>query len=111
MNYPDQSKNPARQALTRAVNKALADGAPVYVNQPAIEYQMDAQGGFYVADTDRKIIEYAYPSSIHARQAVKNPAKVADEMLAGSLTPVHYANRWEYMRGQMLKAKEKSPCE
>ena len=26
--------NPARQALTRAVNRAIADGAPVYVNVP-----------------------------------------------------------------------------
>ena len=105
MNYPDQSKNPARQALTRAVNKALADGAPVYVNQPAIEYQMDAQGGFYAADTYRKVIGYAYPSSIHARQAVKNPAKVADEMLAG-LT-IYHADRWEYMRGKMPEARAK----
>jgi len=27
--------NPAREALTRAVNQAIANGAPVYVNQPA----------------------------------------------------------------------------
>ncbi len=27
--------NPAREALTRVVNKAIANGAPVYVNQPA----------------------------------------------------------------------------
>jgi uncharacterized protein YbcC (UPF0753/DUF2309 family) len=109
VNYPDQSKNPARQALTRTVNKAIADGAPVYINQPAIEYQMDAQGGFYAADTYRKTIEYAYPSSEHARLAVKNPARVADEMLAGPA--IHYADRWEYMRGKMLKAKGESPCE
>ena len=49
MNYPDQSKNPARQALTRTVNKAIADGTPIYTDQPAIEYQMDTQGGFYAA--------------------------------------------------------------
>lgn len=28
-------RNPAREALQRAVNRAIADGAPVYVNQPA----------------------------------------------------------------------------
>ena len=27
-------KNPAREALTRAVNRAIAEGAPVYTNQP-----------------------------------------------------------------------------
>ena len=27
--------NPAREALTRAVNNAIANGAPVYVNEPA----------------------------------------------------------------------------
>jgi hypothetical protein len=26
--------NPAKEALTRAVNRAIAEGAPVYVNQP-----------------------------------------------------------------------------
>jgi nicotinamidase-related amidase len=35
MNYPNQKDNPARQALTRAVDKAIAEGAPVYVNEPA----------------------------------------------------------------------------
>jgi hypothetical protein len=34
MNYPDHRQNPAWQALHRAVEKAKADGAPVYVNQP-----------------------------------------------------------------------------
>lgn len=28
--------NPARAALSRAVNRAIAQGAPVYVNQPAL---------------------------------------------------------------------------
>lgn len=28
-------RNPAREALSRAVNRAIAEGAPVYVNQPA----------------------------------------------------------------------------
>ena len=27
--------NPAREALSRAVNKAIANGAPIYENQPA----------------------------------------------------------------------------
>jgi hypothetical protein len=35
VNYPNQKDNLARQALTRAVDRALAAGAPVYVNVPA----------------------------------------------------------------------------
>lgn len=35
MNYPNQKDNPARQALTHAIDKAIAEGAPVYVNEPA----------------------------------------------------------------------------
>ena len=35
MNYPDQTQNPARMALTRAVNRAIAEGSSIYVNQPA----------------------------------------------------------------------------
>ena len=35
MNYPDQTQNPARMALTRAVNRAIAEGSPIYVNRPA----------------------------------------------------------------------------
>jgi hypothetical protein len=30
-----KQSNPAREALTRAVNRAIAAGAPVFVNQPA----------------------------------------------------------------------------
>jgi hypothetical protein len=31
--------NKAREALTRAVNKAIADGAPRYVNKPAFDWK------------------------------------------------------------------------
>lgn len=30
-----KKNNPAKEALTRAVNKAIANGAPVYTSQPA----------------------------------------------------------------------------
>ena len=30
--------NPAREALNRAVNRAIAEGSPVFVNQPALPY-------------------------------------------------------------------------
>ena len=33
--------NPAREALTRAVNRAIANGAPVYVNEPAPQAARD----------------------------------------------------------------------
>lgn len=32
----EMEMNPAKQALSRAVNRAIANGAPVYVNQPAL---------------------------------------------------------------------------
>ena len=32
MNYPNQNDDPARQALTRAVDLAIANGSPVVVN-------------------------------------------------------------------------------
>ena len=31
-------RNPAREALNRAVNRAIAEGSPVFVNQPALPY-------------------------------------------------------------------------
>lgn len=36
-------RNPAREALNRAVNKAIADGAPVYVNQPATMEELESE--------------------------------------------------------------------
>lgn len=33
----ENEMNPAREALSRAVNRAIANGAPVYVNQPATD--------------------------------------------------------------------------
>ncbi|EUB97284.1 hypothetical protein PMI07_000860 [Rhizobium sp. CF080] len=33
--------NAARAALTRAVNRAIAEGAPIYVNQPATDFEDD----------------------------------------------------------------------
>jgi hypothetical protein len=62
--------------------------------------KMDKDGGFYAADCDTQQIEYAYPSSIHAEQAKKNPINAAREML--SVPAIHYAGRWEYMRNKML---------
>ena len=35
MNYPNPNDNPARQALTRAVDRAIANGSPVVVNVAA----------------------------------------------------------------------------
>jgi hypothetical protein len=35
MNYPNQNDNPARQALTRAVDRAIVNGSPVVVNVAA----------------------------------------------------------------------------
>ena len=32
----EMKRNPAREALNRAVNNAIADGSPVFVNQPAM---------------------------------------------------------------------------
>jgi hypothetical protein len=57
MNYPDQSDNPARQALTRAVDRAIANGSPVVVNVPIPEQsepqriaRWESKGGKYWVD-------------------------------------------------------------
>jgi hypothetical protein len=73
----------------------------------AIEYKMDASGGFYAADTETKVIEYAYPTSIHAEAARKHPEQVAAQMMN---TQLHYdaqwaTERWERMWPQMQAAQ------
>jgi hypothetical protein len=47
-----------------------------------IEFKMDSHGGFYAADTETRLIKYAYPSSMHANEAKKDPAKTAQAMIA-----------------------------
>ncbi|MBA3548827.1 MAG: hypothetical protein H0T76_20280 [Nannocystis sp.] len=42
--------NPATRALTRAVNKARAEGAPVYVNQPVAAPPMTQQQMYLAAE-------------------------------------------------------------
>ena len=49
------ANNPARQALTRAVNRAIANGAPVYVNQPSDDILDEMQAGESI---DRWAIEH-----------------------------------------------------
>lgn len=41
MNYPNPKNNPARQVLTRAVNRAVTEGYPVFVNQSVEEFEPD----------------------------------------------------------------------
>ena len=43
MNYSNQKDNPARQALTRAVDRAIANGSPVVVNVAAQTWRNKAQ--------------------------------------------------------------------
>jgi len=49
----------------------------------ALDYGFDAAGGFYVLDHERRVADYAYPTSAWAARAKKNPAKTAAEMNAG----------------------------
>ncbi len=72
-----------------------------------IEYKMDKHGGFFAADPELQLIEYAYPSSIHAKQAQKRPEAVAKAMLASSL-PNHpgvrghwLEDRWHRLYSEM----------
>ncbi len=44
-------------------------------------YAHDENGGFMVGDTDAGTACYAYPTSINAVQAKKNPSPVAHEMI------------------------------
>ena len=50
--------NPARDALTRAVNKAIAGGAPVYVNDPAPGYTLEHtwSGLILIRDPDGHLV-------------------------------------------------------
>lgn len=38
------TENPARQALTSAVNRTITEGSPVFVNQPAATLPPDPEG-------------------------------------------------------------------
>ena len=53
-------------------------------------HHIDPAGGFTCGDTDTEHTAYAYPSSVHATAAKRNPAKVAAEMLrqANYLNPL-----------------------
>ncbi len=114
--------------LTRSTNKADFDRAfdaivtidrMVSENDPRldaalspVEYVMDANGGFYAADVDSKVIEYAYPTSNHATEAKRNPELVALAMLfpqchitADTEQPQWMVDRWNHMRTAMLASR------
>lgn len=57
-----------------------------------IKFNFTNEGGFVAGDTDTGHTSYAYPASIHAKQAKREPAKVAAEMMAG----VHQTNPYCY---------------
>ena len=104
--------------FAQEMEKATSDRARDLVaalNDPnqstIIETKMDKRGGFYAANVSNRTIEYAYPSSIHATAAVKNPAKVAERMLHGQAhiqreteQPQWFLDRWSHMRAAMLAA-------
>ena len=48
--------NRARAALTRAVNRAIAEGSPIYVNQPIRPEDSLSLAGMDTADADRETI-------------------------------------------------------
>lgn len=53
-------------------------------------HHLDQQGGFTCGDTETMHTAYAYPSSIHARDAKRDPDKAVAEMLrhANYLNPL-----------------------
>ncbi len=46
-----------------------------------IVHHLDANGGFTVGDRDSGITCYAFPTSVYADQAKRDPAATAQEML------------------------------
>ena len=48
-----------------------------------IEYKLDEDGGFTCGNTETGLTSYAFPTSVHATAARKNPAYVARAMLRG----------------------------
>lgn len=47
-----------------------------------IIYKLEEDGGFRCGDTESNLTSYAYPSSLDAKQAKKNPVKVSARMIA-----------------------------
>ena len=60
-----------------------------------IVYRMFEDGGFVAGDTATERTSYAYPTSTHAIDAKRNPAKVAAEM-------VEVCCRWKGVSGSPL---------
>ena len=61
-------------------------------------HHIDDAGGFTVGDTETRNTGYAYPTSVHACEAKRNPDKVAREMLrqanySNPLLPADIVNR------------------
>ena len=100
------------QNATLARAKALVDALADPTQSTIIETKMDKNGGFYAANLSNRTIEYAYPTSIHATEARKSPAKVAEAMLFSQShitapdteRTLWMVERWDYMRTAMLKA-------
>jgi 7,8-dihydro-6-hydroxymethylpterin-pyrophosphokinase len=42
MHYDSPDRNPARAALSRAVNRAIAEGSPIYTNHPVPQQEQAA---------------------------------------------------------------------
>ncbi len=63
--------------------------------------------GFLCGDLESGRTAYAYPSSIHARDAVRNPVRVATEMLKqenASRYPADLAERFSLQHKRRLDA-------
>lgn len=73
MNYPDHRQNPAWQALHRAVEKAKADGAPVYVNQPAPEQQEPKRIARWESRGCRYWVDLYFNPSFHFNDGTSAP--------------------------------------
>lgn len=65
-----------------------------------IYFAMLSSGAFVAGDSSTKITSYAYPTSIFADGAKKNPEKVAQEMLKEELRSLHIGDLGQsYDRG------------
>ena len=68
-----------------------------------IIHHLDQQGGFTCGDTETMHTAYAYPSSIHATDAKRDPDKVAAEMLR----QMNYLNS-RLSRDTVVRANERN---
>ena len=63
----------------------------------ALLHLMHADGGFLCGDTDIGLAEYAYPSSVYAVAAQRDPVRVMHEMLDNHAAQLRYLDNMPHL--------------